>query len=149
MVALDRSSPTCIFAGLKQHTEQSWSAGCFSRDAENNAKTGQMRGLDPSRVYATPAEMAKAEGARKDGIDFVVITTPNVSHYEIAKVFLNAAIHVASDKPLTTDAWQAQELQRLAAEKRVAFLRDLHLCGLSDSSDTRATSSDEVIWGTS
>ena len=96
-------------------------AGCFSRDAENNVNTGKMRGLEASRVYATPAEMAKAEGAREDGIDFVVITTPNVSHYEIAKAFLNAGIHVASDKPLTTDAWQAKELQQLAAEKGLYF----------------------------
>ena len=95
-------------------------AGCFSRNPENNQKSGEQRGIDPSRVYATPAEMAKAEGARPDKIDFVVITTPNMSHYETAKAFLEAGINVASDKPVTTDEWQAKELQELA-RRRACF----------------------------
>lgn len=96
-------------------------AGCFSRDSANNKLTGELRGLDPARVYATPEEMAKAEGARKDGIDFVVITTPNVNHYPTAKAFLEAGIDVASDKPVTTDEWQAVELKKLAEKKGLKF----------------------------
>ena len=36
--------------------------------------------------------MAEAEGRREDGIDFVSIVTPNVSHYEVAKAFLAQGI---------------------------------------------------------
>jgi predicted dehydrogenase len=96
-------------------------AGCFSRDPETNRKSGELRGVDPARVYATPAEMAGAEGARADKIDFVVVTTPNMNHYETAKAFLEAGINVSSDKPVTTDEGQAKELQELAKKKGLLF----------------------------
>ena len=63
-------------------------AGCFSSHADRNAEVGVEYGLDPARVYANYEEMAKAEAAREDGIDFVSICTPNFLHYEIAKEFL-------------------------------------------------------------
>ena len=63
-------------------------AGCFSRTPEKSAQTGAELGIDPERCYASYEEMAKAEGAREDGIDFVVIVTPNVSHHPVAKAFL-------------------------------------------------------------
>ena len=96
-------------------------AGCFSRKADNNKKTGEMYGLNPARVYTTYDEMAKAEAEKKDGIDFVVITTPNASHYVCAKTFLNNGIHVACDKPLTVTEEEAYELKALAAQKGLLF----------------------------
>ncbi|WP_416175630.1 Gfo/Idh/MocA family protein [Clostridium sp.] len=96
-------------------------AGCFSRHLEKNAEAAEYRGVSSERTYATAFEMAEAEGKREDGIDFVVITTPNVFHYEIAKAFLNAGINVSSDKPVTTDESQALELQKLAKEKGLKF----------------------------
>ena len=67
-------------------------------------------------------EMAKAEAAREDGIDFVVVVTPNVSHYPVCKAFLEAGIHVSCDKPLCLEVEQAEELVRLAKEKDLLFL---------------------------
>ena len=96
-------------------------AGCFSRDMGKNREAGEARGVAADRIYATAAEMAKKEAQRPDKIDFVVITTPNVFHYEIAKAFLEAGINVASDKPVTTDEGQAKELQKIAAEKGLKF----------------------------
>jgi predicted dehydrogenase len=46
--------------------------------------------------------MAKAEAARKDGINVVSVVTPNVMHHAICKRFLEAGIDVICDKPLTT-----------------------------------------------
>lgn len=97
-------------------------AGCFSRDAGKSRKQGEELGIDPKRCYATYEEMAKAEAQREDGIDFVVIVTPNHTHYEIAKAFLEAGIHVSCDKPLTTSAEEALHLQKLAAEKGLLFM---------------------------
>ena len=96
-------------------------AGCFSRKADNNQKTGEMYGLDQARVYATYDEMAKSESKKKDGIDFVVITTPNASHYACAKAFLNNGIHVACDKPLTVTEEEAYELKALTEQKGLLF----------------------------
>ena len=61
----------------------------------------EMLNIDPERCYDSYVQMAEAEGKRKDGIDFAVVVTPNHSHYEICKAFLNAGIHVACDKPVT------------------------------------------------
>lgn len=97
-------------------------AGCFSRSVEKCQEQGAALGIDPKRCYANYQEMAEAESSREDGIDFVVIVTPNYTHYEIAKTFLEAGIHVACDKPLVTSAAQAIELQKLAEEKQLLFM---------------------------
>ena len=97
-------------------------AGCFSRTPEKTKEQGKALGLDPERCYANYKEMAAAERAREDGIDFVVIVTPNNTHYEIAKAFLEAGIHVACDKPLVTTAEEAEELKKIADEKGLLFM---------------------------
>lgn len=97
-------------------------AGCFSRSPEKTLLTGADLGVDPSRCYVSYAEMAAAEAARPDGIQFVSVVTPNVSHYPICKAFLEAGIHVACDKPLCLTVEQAEELCRLAEEKDLLFL---------------------------
>jgi len=96
-------------------------AGCFSSNPENTLETGRSLGLDPSRLYKNYEEMAKAEGARKDGIDFVSIVTPNFTHFPIAKTFLENGINVVCDKPLTVEAHEAEELERLAKKKNLLF----------------------------
>ncbi len=97
-------------------------AGCFSRTPEKSKSQGEALGLEPERCYTNYREMAQAEGKREDGIDFVVVVTPNATHYEICKAFLEAGIHVACDKPLATDSAQAEELQKLAQEKGLLFM---------------------------
>lgn len=97
-------------------------AGCFSRTFEKTLEKGKSLGIAEDRLYPDFETMAKTEGARKDGIDFVVITTPNVSHHAIAKAFLNAGINVSCDKPLCLSVDEATELQRLAEEKGLLFL---------------------------
>ena len=97
-------------------------AGCFSRSPEKTRALGEELGLDPERCYADYREMARAEAQREDGIDFVVVVTPNVTHYEICKAFLEAGIHVSCDKPLATDSAQGEELKQLAQEKGLLFM---------------------------
>ena len=97
-------------------------AGCFSRTPEKCRETGAQLGVAPDRCYTTFDEMAKAEAARADGIDFVVIVTPNVSHYPACKAFLEAGINVSCDKPLCLTVEQADELEKLADEKGLLFL---------------------------
>lgn len=61
--------------------------------------------------------MAEAESARLDGVDLVVVATPNDSHFAIARVFLAKGIPVVCEKPLTPAAAESAELIRIAAEK--------------------------------
>jgi len=65
------------------------------------------------RAYTSYEDMASAEAADKDGIDFVIIATPNNLHYPVAKAFLSAGIHVICDKPLAFTVAEGEELVRL------------------------------------
>ncbi len=96
-------------------------AGCFSRSFETSLETGKMYELEENRIYRTYEEMAKAEAAREDGIDFVVIVTPNSSHYPISKAFLENGIHVVCDKPLALSSDEGRDLKRIAEEKGLLF----------------------------
>ncbi|MDR1534510.1 MAG: Gfo/Idh/MocA family oxidoreductase [Planctomycetota bacterium] len=97
------------------------SAGCFTRDAEQNRLTGEKWRVDPDRVYSSHGEMAEKEARRGDGIHFVCIATPNDSHFDIARSFMERGIHIMCDKPLALNLEQAVELARLAREKGVLF----------------------------
>ncbi len=65
------------------------------------------------RSYDSYGEMAAAEAAAPDGIDFVIIATPNHLHVPVAKAFLAAGIHVVCDKPLAHSLAEAEELVQL------------------------------------
>lgn len=55
-------------------------------------------------------------------VDAVVISTPTVTHYEIAKAALRAQKHVLVEKPLTNRADAAMELCQLADAKGVVLM---------------------------
>ena len=97
-------------------------AGAFSRNEQKNRECGEFYHLDMSRVYADYEEMAKAEGAREDKIDYVIISAPNNVHFQTAKAFLENGIHVFCEKPLCFEVEEAEELKRLAKEKDLLFL---------------------------
>ena len=96
-------------------------AGCFSRAPENTLATGRALGVPEDRLYRTFGEMADGEAKRKDGIDFVVIVTPNASHHPAAKAFLARGMHVVCDKPLTLEVDEAEELGSLAKQNGLLF----------------------------
>ncbi len=96
-------------------------AGALSSDPERSRLSGADLLLDPARVYADAAEMARREKRRKDGIDAVAIVTPNHAHAPAAKAFLKAGIHVICDKPLTTNRREAEALAKLARESGLIF----------------------------
>ena len=96
-------------------------AGCFSKNEDKNRECGEFYHLEPERIYSDYAQMARCEGSREDGIDFVVIVTPNNTHYNAAKAFLEAGIHVLCEKPLCFEPWQGEELKALADKKGLYF----------------------------
>ena len=68
-------------------------AGVFSRNHEKSMQMAENLKIDLGRCYEDYHTMAREESMRDDGIDFVVVVTPNISHYEICRVFLEAGIH--------------------------------------------------------
>ena len=85
-------------------------AGCLGSTAESAAQGARAVGLDAGRSYATYQEMMEGEAAREDGIEVVIVATPNNSHHEICKAFLEADVDVICDKPLTTTLAEARDL---------------------------------------
>ncbi|MBN9555621.1 MAG: oxidoreductase [Alphaproteobacteria bacterium] len=72
------------------------------------------------RVHADPAELMLA-----DGVDLVVIATPNASHASLARAALTAGRHVVIDKPFALDMGEARALVALA-EKQGCLLSVFH-----------------------
>ena len=98
-------------------------AGSFSQDPENTRITGEQLYLDPDRCYDTYQEMAAAEAKlpADKRIDFVSIVTPNVSHFPIAKTFIDAGFHVVCDKPMTYTLVEAEELVKIVDDSGLVF----------------------------
>src|SRR4051794_21269841 len=104
-------------------------AGAPSADPDRPAASAADIGLAPDRSYADYREMARAEAARPDGIEAVVIVTPNHLHAPVATAFLEAGIDVICDKPLSTTVAEAEALVTLARERRRKFVVTLNNTG--------------------
>ena len=104
-------------------------AGCLSADPENARLSGADLGLASDRVYPDYREMAAREAGRPDGIEAVVIVTPNHLHHPVAKAFLAAGIDVICDKPLSTTLEEAGELVELTRAKGLVFAVTLNNTG--------------------
>lgn len=98
-------------------------AGAFSSSPEKSRQQGRDLFLDPARVYDSWEAMVEGESRLPEGerIDFISIVTPNVSHFQIARAFLEAGFHVVCDKPMTTTLEDAEELCRLVERKGAVF----------------------------
>jgi len=96
-------------------------AGAFSADPSKSRDMGEGLGLQGERVYGDFREMISAEAEREDGIDAVVIVTPNYLHYPVAHACLSAGLHVICDKPLTTTMEDADMLCQMASEGGLVF----------------------------
>ncbi len=96
-------------------------AGALSSDSSMAISLGAQWDLDKERCYSDFSRMAKSEAERVDGIDAVMITTPNHLHYDAAKAFIEAGIHVICEKPLTNHYSQAEELVSLCDDHNVIF----------------------------
>lgn len=120
-------------------------AGCFSRDMCKNKECGDFYQVDSGRIYDSFEKMAAKESAREDGIDFVVIVTPNNTHYAIARAFLSCGIHVLCEKPLCFTLEEALELKRLAQEKHLYFAVNYSYSGANMVKEARELISSGTI----
>jgi predicted dehydrogenase len=97
-----------IAAGLDGHF--TLAAGALDHDAAAGRAYGVELGMAADRSYGDWREMLAGEAGRADRVDLVTVATPNNTHFEIAKAFLQAGIHVLCEKPMTVTEEQAQDL---------------------------------------
>src|SRR5258708_6736594 len=71
-------------------------AGALSSDAAKSKASAPDYDIKPERAYGSYKEMLAAESKLPAGerIDFVSVATPNHTHYEIAKAFVEAGFNV-------------------------------------------------------
>jgi predicted dehydrogenase len=96
-------------------------AGAFSVVPEYHELTADTYHVAKDRRYLDYREMAEKESQRPDGIDLVVICTPNALHYEVAKEFLLHNISVLCEKPLCFRKEEGEELLKITKEKDLLF----------------------------
>ena len=96
-------------------------AGAFSSDPARAKAAAADWFLPEDRCYETFEAMARAEAARPDGIEAVMVTTPNHMHFPAAQAFLDAGIDVLCDKPLTNEVSEAEALVNRQQETGLVF----------------------------
>lgn len=98
-------------------------AGALSSNAERSKASAPDYDIAPERAYSSYQEMFAKESQLPVGerIDFVSVTTPNHTHYEIAKAAVEAGFHVVCDKPMTFDLKQAEELAAAVDKSNAVF----------------------------
>ena len=96
-------------------------AGALSSDPDRAKAAAADWHLPEERCYISFAKMAEAESRRADGVDAVMITTPNHVHHDAALAFLDAGIDVLCDKPLTNEVGEAEALVDAAARTGCVF----------------------------
>jgi len=96
-------------------------AGALSSDPARAKASAADYDIADERAYGSYKEMAEAEAKREDKVDFVSIATPNHTHFEIARTFVEAGFNVVCDKPMTFDLVQAEELLKLVEKSGVVF----------------------------
>jgi len=89
-------------------------AGALDHRPDAGRDYGARLGLAPDRAYGDWREMLAGERAREDRIDLVTVATPNATHFEITKAFLEGGFHVLCEKPMTMSVEEGEEIVRLA-----------------------------------
>ncbi len=89
-------------------------AGALDVDAAKGRNFAERLGIASDRAYGDWKEMLAGERDRKDRIDLVTVATPNSTHYEITKAFLEAGINVLCEKPMTITVDEAEDIAATA-----------------------------------
>lgn len=93
-------------------------AGALDIDPDRARDFGVELGIAPDRAYGSWREMLAEEKARPDRLDLVTIATPNNTHYEVARAFLDAGFSVFCEKPMTLTVDEAADLIALSRVRR-------------------------------
>ena len=91
-----------------------FTAGALDHRPDAGRDYAQRLGLAADRAYGDWREMLDAERNRDDRIDLVTVATPNATHFEITKAFLEAGFNVLCEKPMTMTVEEGEDIVRIA-----------------------------------
>ena len=92
-------------------------AGALDANPNEGKKFGIELGLSEERAYGDWREMLAYESKKENRLDLVTIATPNSTHFEIAKSFLESGFNVFCEKPMTMTIEEAEVI--LAISKKM------------------------------
>jgi predicted dehydrogenase len=91
-------------------------AGALDHRADVGREYAQRLGVAGDRAYGDWEEMLAGEKNRPDRCDLVTVATPNSTHFQITKAFLEAGFNVLCEKPMTVTVEEGEEIVRIAAK---------------------------------
>jgi predicted dehydrogenase len=94
-----------------------FTAGALDHRPEEGVRYGQTFGLG-NRAYGSWQEMLSSEKVLANPVDLVTIATPNSTHFEITKAFLEGGFHVLCEKPMTMTVEEAEEIVKISDATR-------------------------------
>ena len=89
-------------------------AGALDHRAEEGRAYAKTLGISDDRAYGDWREMLESEKGRSDKVDLVTVATPNDTHFEISKAFLDAGFNVLCEKPMTMTVEEGEALVEAA-----------------------------------
>jgi predicted dehydrogenase len=89
-------------------------AGALDHRADEGRAFAETLGIAPERAYGDWKEMLAGEKNRADRVDLVTVATPNATHFEITKAFLEHGFHVLCEKPMTMTVEEGEEIVKIA-----------------------------------
>lgn len=89
-------------------------AAALDADGAKGRAYAQRLGVAPARAYGDWREMLAGERGRAERVDLVTVATPNATHFEITKAFLEAGFHVLCEKPMTMGVEEGEEIVKIA-----------------------------------
>ncbi|MEP3428633.1 MAG: Gfo/Idh/MocA family oxidoreductase [Roseibium sp.] len=90
-----------------------FTAGALDHRPAEGRDYGQRLGLAEDRAYGDWCEMLEGERNRDDRVDLVTVATPNSTHFEITKAYLEAGFHVLCEKPMTMTVDEGEEIVKI------------------------------------
>lgn len=106
-------------------------AGALDHNPEAGRAYAQRLGVAADRAYGDWKEMLAGEIAREDPVDLVTVATPNSTHFEITKAFLENGFHVLCEKPMTMTVEEGEEITKIAAATGKIFAVNYGYSGYS------------------
>jgi len=90
-----------------------FTAGALDHRPEQGIEYGQRLGLG-DRAYGSWQDMLAGEKKREDRVDLVTVATPNSTHFEITKAFLESGFSVLCEKPMTMTVAEGEAIVEIA-----------------------------------
>ncbi len=88
-------------------------AGALDHNPAKGRAYAERLGVSSDRAYGNWQEMLDGEKGRADKVDLVTIATPNATHFEITKAFLEAGFNVLCEKPMTMTVEEGEEIVKV------------------------------------